>query len=70
MTDEWFVWHRQWLRYKVATCVTSWALGSGYKYARSKNGFVLRFWSKLAAQAYADKLNKWSIVDLLGSFRP
>lgn len=57
MASEWIVWHRQWWRYKVAICVSSWALGSGYKFARDERGFVRRFWTKRTAQAYADQLN-------------
>lgn len=57
MTNEqWQVWPREWMRYKVALRIFSNFAGSGYSYAR-KNGRVLRFWTKKAAQAHADKLN-------------
>lgn len=54
--EEWFAWHREWLRYKVARCVYSDFLGGGYKFAR-KDGRIVRFWTRKAANAYAESLN-------------
>lgn len=54
----------QWVEWKlifgwtVAWCVNSWALGSGYRLARNKYGFVQRFWTKKAAMAEAERRNR------------
>lgn len=57
MLHEWVEWKLR-IGYTVAQCQSEWALGSGFKFARNKYGFVLRFWSRKAAEKYADHLNK------------
>lgn len=54
---EWRV-ERDFIRYIVVRRLwANWA-GSAYQYAKNERGKVRRFWTKAAAQAYADKLNE------------
>lgn len=52
----WFLWGRAPLRHVVAQLAHSDWAGCGYRFARV-NGKIVRFWTKRAAQAFADKLN-------------
>lgn len=55
---KWFA-ERFFLHYKVVLVISdSWA-GVGVKYARNKYGFVKRFLTKKAADAYVQKINEW-----------
>ena len=53
-------WHPfgEFLHFKVVRIVRSDFLGSGYRYAKNRLGFVKRFLTREAAQKYADELNK------------
>ena len=54
--DKWIAMHNG-LRWVAARCVQSWALGSGYRFARNDRGRVIRFWRKASAERYAESLN-------------
>lgn len=52
---EWAPW-QAFLHYKVALCVRSNYLGSGYVFAR-RRGEVLRYFTRRGAERCADRLN-------------
>lgn len=57
MIGKWKV-KKLWFGYTIQECVSEWALGAGYRYARDPWGRVEIFYTKEGAQAEADRRNQ------------